>query len=284
MAALPPITAELRKQIARIERASTTTCFDAKPISPNPDQGEPRKGEIVISAGAAKIDAALPWGGLPANGLHEIFGDATATGFAASLLARLETVKSGAPILWCQTGRELYGPGIAAYGLDPNRLILVHGRNDTDLLWAMEEGLAAPGIAGVVGVLHKVPPIAGRRLQLAAEERGRFGLLLRPLDPLARTRAAADLAATSMALTRWRVGALPSEPMLIGGREAGMGPERWRLELQRCRLSTFNQNTTYAGHPKTWQVEWRDETGDLTVVAALRDGSAEPAERWRTAS
>ena len=165
MAALPPITAELRKQIARIERASTTTGFDAKPIFPNPDQGESRKGEIVISAGAAKIDAALPWGGLPANGLHEIFGDATATGFAASLLARLETVRSGAPILWCQTGRELYGPGIAAYGLDPNRLILVHGRNDTDLLWAMEEGLAAPGIAGVVGVLHKVPPIAGRRLQ-----------------------------------------------------------------------------------------------------------------------
>ena len=267
-----PITTELRKQIAQIECATA-----------NPKAG-PR--ETVISAGAPVIDATLPWGGLPANGLHEIFGDATATGFAASLLARLDKVKSGAPILWCQTGRELYGPGIAAYGLDPNRVILVHGRNDTDLLWAMEEGLAAPGIAGVVGVLHKVPPIAGRRLQLAAEERGRFGLLLRPLDPQIRpmARAAADLAATSMALTRWRVGASRSEPLLIGGREAGMGPERWRLELQRCRLSTFNQTSTYAGHPKTWQVEWRNETGDLCVVAALRDGSVEPAERWRAAS
>jgi protein ImuA len=267
---MPDHTAELRKQIARIERAT----IGAPTGSP----------EAVISAGAAEIDAALPWGGLPVNGLHEVFGDATATGFAASLLARLDNVKSGAPILWCQTGRELYGPGIAAYGLDPNRLILVHGRNDTDLLWAMEEGLAAPGIAGVVGVLHKVPPIAGRRLQLAAEERGRLGLLLRPLDPLSRTRAAADLAATSMALSRWRVGATPSEPLLIGGREAGMGPERWRLELQRCRLSSFNQNSTYAGHPKTWQVEWRNETGDLSVVAALRDGSVEPADRWRAAS
>jgi protein ImuA len=264
------ITTELRKQIARMECAAPGV------------KAAPR--EAVISAGSAEIDVALPWGGLPVGGLHEIFGDAAATGFAASLLARLDNVKSGAPILWCQTGRELYGPGIAAYGIDPNRLILVHGRNDTDLLWAMEEGLAAPGLAGVVGVLHKVPPIAGRRLQLAAEERGRFGLLLRPLDPLARSRAAADLAATSMALTRWRVGAAPSEPLLIGGREAGMGAARWRLELQRCRLSTFNQNTTYAGHPKTWQVEWRDETGDLSVVAALRDGSVEPAERWRAAS
>jgi len=264
------ITAELRKQIARLECAASGA------------KAAPR--EAVISVGAADIDAALPWGGLPVGGLHEIFGDAAATGFAASLLARLDNVKSGAPILWCQTGRELYGPGIAAYGLDPNRLILVHGRNDTDLLWAMEEGLAAPGLAGIVGVLHKVPPIAGRRLQLAAEERGRFGLLLRPLDPLVRNRAAADLAATSMALTRWRASAAPSEPLLIGGREAGMGHARWQLELQRCRLSTFNQNTTYAGHPKTWQVEWRDETGDLSVVAALRDGSVEPAERWRAAS
>ena len=87
-----------------------------------------------------------------------------------------------------------------------------------------------------------------------------------------------------MALSRWRVGAAPSEPLLIGGREAGIGAVRWRLELQRCRLSTFNQNTTYAGHPKTWQVEWRDETGDLSVVTALRDGPVEPAERWRAAS
>ena len=265
-----PISADLRKQIAQIECAGTTA------------QSSPR--EAIISVGTDAIDRALPWGGLPVNGLHEVFGDAAATGFAASLLARLDTVKSGAPILWCQTGRELYGPGIAAYGLDPNRLILVHGRNDTDLLWAMEEGLAAPGIAGVAGVLHKVPPIAGRRLQLAAEERGRFGLLLRPLDPVVRSRAAADLAATSMALTRWRVGAAPSEPLLIGGREAGMGAERWQIELQRCRLSTFNQTSTYTGHPKTWQVEWRHETGDLCVVAALRDGSAEPTERWRAAS
>ncbi len=264
------IAAGLRNDIERIERGGAAVAAETK--------------DTFISAGAAEIDKALPWGGLPACGLHEIFGDAAATGFAVSLLAQLETLKPGAPILWCQTGRELYGHGLAAFGLDPARLILVHGRNDTDLLWAMEEGLAARGIGGVVGMLHKVPPIAGRRLQLAAEERGGFGLLLRPLDPMAGVRAAAELAATSMALTRWRVSGAPSEPVRIGGREAGMGPLRWQLELQRCRLSTHNSNTTYTGHPKTWQVEWRDETGDLSVVAALRNGSAQPAEPWRVAS
>lgn len=266
----PPLAADLRTHIQRIERGGVAAASGTK--------------EALISAGTAAIDDALPWGGLPACGLHEIFGDAAATGFAASLLARIDALKPGAPILWCQSGRELYGHGLAAFGLDPNRLILVHGRNDTDLLWAMEEGLAARGIGGVVGMLHKVPPIAGRRLQLAAEERGGFGLLLRPLDPMAKVRAAAELAATSMALTRWRVSGASSDPLRIGGREAGMGPLRWQLELQRCRLSAHNRNTTYTGHPKTWQVEWRDETGDLCVVAALRNGSAQPAEPWRAAS
>ena len=190
--------------------------------------------------------------------------------------------------MWCQQSRDLYGHGIAAFGLDPRRLILVHGRNDTDILWAMEEGLATPGLAAVIGAPHKMPPIAGRRLQLAAEERGSFGLLLRPLDPFAAAHAAAELAATSMALTRWHVTGAPSDPVRADGQIIGVGRARWRLELQRCRLSAHqgasNETAKQAGRPHVWQVEWRDETRDLAVVAALRDGSAEPAFAWRAAS
>ena len=195
----PENLAELKTRINRIERAGSTRAA----------------ATTVISTGAAEIDAALPWGGLPACGLHEVFGDAAATGFAASLLGRLAALKPDAPVLWCQQSRDLYGHGIVAFGLDPRRLIMVHGRSDTDILWAMEEGLATPGLAAVVGALHKMPPIAGRRLQLAAEERGSFGLLLRPLDPFAPPRAAAELAATSMALTRWHVAGAPSEPLIL---------------------------------------------------------------------
>jgi protein ImuA len=255
----PDRVLDLRLQIERMERAGTAM--------------RPASGAIV-SLGSPTLDAALPWGGLPAVGLHEVFGDTSALGFSAALLARLPTK---GPILWCQAGRDLYGQGLALYGLDPARLILVHGRTDTDTLWAMEEGLATPGLAAVVGLPHKVPPIAGRRLQLAAEEHGTFALLLRPLDLHAGPRAGAELAATSMALTRWRVAAAPSEAVMARGEIIGLGPERWRLELQRCRLSAAQDSTSkYAGHPKTWQVEWHHETGDLSMVAALRDGSAEP--------
>jgi protein ImuA len=265
-----PHLAELKSRISRIERAGSSLRQNG--------------AAPVISSGAPEIDAALPWGGLPACGLHEVFGDAAATGFAASLLGRLAALKSDAPVLWCQQGHDLYGHGLLPFGLDPRRLILVHGRTDTDILWAMEEGLATSGLAGVVGVLHKMPPIAGRRLQLAAEEHGAFGLLLRPLDPFAAPRPAAELAATSMALTRWRVAATPSEPLRDAGQVIGVGSPRWRLELQRCRLSAHMETLKQVGHTQAWTVEWCNETRDLALVAALRDGSAEPAVAWRAAS
>ena len=76
------VITNLRRQIQTIERGggTVTACHD------------------VISLGAPEIDAALPWNGLPASGLHEVFGDTAALGFCAVLLARLSQAKSGAPI------------------------------------------------------------------------------------------------------------------------------------------------------------------------------------------
>ena len=47
----------------------------------------------AVAFGAAAIDAALPWGGLPRAALHEVVaaapGEAAAAGVCAALLARL---------------------------------------------------------------------------------------------------------------------------------------------------------------------------------------------------
>jgi protein ImuA len=231
----------------------------------------------TVSVGAAAIDAALPWNGLPAQGLHEIFGDAAAFGFCASLLVRL-LAHTDTPILWCRPARdaegELYGQGLAAAGLDPGRLILVHGRDDTEILWAMEEGLRSGALVAVVGSPRKIPPIAGRRLQLAAEESGTAGFLLRPEDGQAGSQIA-----TGAALSRWRVLSAPSQPARgNGGQIIAMGPPQWRLELQRCRFAMASgQNLREAGKPRAWLVEWCNETGNFPLVAALRDGSATTA-------
>ena len=254
----PAVLDSLRSQIRQLERESVL-----------PAQTEP-----TISLGDPDINGALPWGGLPVTGLHEIFGDTAAVGFAAALIQKIAG-NSEAPILWCQHGSDLYGHGVAEFGIDPDRQILVQGKSDTDILWAMEEGLRSSGIAAVVGRPYKIPPIAGRRLQLAAEENGVTGLLLRP-QSLNKNQQSP----TSAALTRWHVTAAPSITPASG---IGLGAPKWNLELQRYRYSALNlqkqaEKQRIAGRVNSWQVEWCHETGDLSVVADLCDGSAQPQE------
>src|SRR3984893_447414 len=94
----------------------------------------------------------------------------------------------------------------------------------------MEEGLRAPGIAAVVGEVGALPAVASRRLQLAAERSGVIAFLLRRWRD--GGQAARERALPSAAVTRWRVAALPSQP-LRG--EPGVGYPRWWVELMRCR-------------------------------------------------
>jgi protein ImuA len=206
-----------------------------------------------VELDVAEIDAALPWGGLPV-GLHEIAapaGDGAAAAFAAILAARRK-----GPVLWCRSRRtglergDPYGPGLTGFGLAPDRLILVETVRPVDLLWAMEEAARTRGLATVLGEGVVADLTASRRLQLAAEAGQALVLLL------AEDRA--EPAAAS-ALTRWLVRSASSLP------EAG-GPGRpcWDIELRRCRGGAW---------PRSWKVEWDDETLSLALVSPLPDRS-----------
>ncbi len=215
----------------------------------------------VLKLGASTIDDALPWGGLPRAALHEVLAadGGAAAGFCAGLLARLAGGRG--TVLWCRRGygRRLYGPGLAAFGLDPARLIVVRGRNATDVLWVMEEALRSGTLAGVLGEAEGLSVTAARRLQLAAEGNATTAVLLR----------AGDDEGASPAVTRWRVAAAP------GGRaegRPGVGRPRWRVDLLKCR----NAAGAAAGGSRSWLVEWTDgmhgtTAGGFAVVADLRD-------------
>ena len=213
----------------------------------------------VLPFGVDEIDSALPWGGLPLGGLHEVVGgaDGAAAGFCAALLGRLcaNGADGGRGVaLWCLHGSALsqagglYGPGLRVSGLDPDRVIVVRAGRETEVLWAMEEGLRCVRLAAVLGEARVPDLSASRRLQLAAEATRTTAFLLR------RGRAGAGPTA---ALTRWRLTSAPS---------ASRHRVRWRAELIRCR----------GGRGGEWTIEWNDETGDLTVVSGLRDGPAVP--------
>ncbi|HEX7777383.1 MAG TPA: inducible mutagenesis protein A, partial [Parvibaculum sp.] len=116
----------------------------------------------AVSLGAAEIDAALPGGGLRRDALHEVMAAdyrdmGAAMGFLAALAARFAGASRQAPVLWCEGGHApfdvgaLYGPALAAFGLDPARLIVVSPAREVELLWTMEEALRLGAFAAVVG-------------------------------------------------------------------------------------------------------------------------------------
>ncbi len=250
------LIADLRSKIERLEGAGGF----ADPQL-NASIGDP------VPLGVEAVDNALR-GGLRRPGLHEVAAadeSAAATGFCAAVLARL-TGKHGT-VVWCRRGAGLYGPGLAALGLDSARLIIVRARREADVLWAMEEGLRSRAPAAVLGETAGGGPIALRRLQLAAETGGVPSILLRPPGaPFV----------PGPALTRWRIGsahptaARPPEAAGTGTTAAGrvsLLRLRWQVELQRCR----------GGVPASWLLEWCDETGGFVVAPDLRHRPAPPA-------
>jgi len=220
-----------------------------------------------LALGVPALDAHLPDGGLPLACLHEIEGalaerdDGAATGFCLALLARLAAARACGPerrperrpVLWVTPWRDLHAPGLAAFGFDPGRLLLVRAGGTADVLWAMEEGLRCPDLLVVVGEVEGLDRTAGRRLQLAAEAGGVTAFALHR-----RLRPQRGTAAPSAATTRWRIG-----PEATDTPHSGLGPARWRAELTRCRGAA----------PGQWLLEWNDATGGFALAAPLRDGA-----------
>lgn len=227
---------------------------------------DPSRPRTVHPFGLAPLDACLPAGGLQRAALHEVAGGGAdvvhgtaAALFAAGIFARLD-----GPVLWCLTRPDLFAPALQQAGLDPDRVIYVEAGDDAGVLACAEEGLRHGGLGGVVAEVGRLPMTASRRLQLAAEEGGTLGLVLRRWR---RPAEAADFGQPTAARTRWRVSALPSAPLLV----PGMGRARWLVELVRAR----------AGGSADVVVEACDEAGRLALPAPLahRPAQAEPGRR-----
>jgi protein ImuA len=214
-----------------------------------------------LSFGAGDVDEKLAGGGLRIAALHELTGassalsdDAAATLFAAGIAAR--RALDSPTVLWVLTRRDLFAPALAQAGLPPSRIIYAECRRDDEALAVMEEGLRHGSLAAVVGEIGRVSMTATRRLQLAAEGSGTTALML------TRWRRSGEdpLASPSAAVTRWRVGCVPSMELPV----RGIGRPCWNVELVRQR----------GGSPHQWILEGTNEAGRLALPAEPPDRSA----------
>lgn len=220
----------------------------------------------VLPFGDARIDGILLGGGLPLGQWHEAAGEgleietaAATAGFVATLAAPL--AEQGA-VVWVMRRDDLFAPGLASLGFPAERLIQVRVRSDAQALAALEDALAAVGVAAAVGEVEDVDLTAGRRLQLACETHGATGFVLRrrPFGGERRAQASGTAAAT-----RWKIAPAPSQPP---PGEPGLGPPRWRADLERSR----------GGRTGAWLMERSDGAFPLRVVAELGDRQLAPAE------
>jgi protein ImuA len=229
-AAFSPVDLDtLRRDVLRLERGRASTAAGSS-VSLN-----------------RIINQALPGSGLARAAFHEVLAadPGAVVGFSAVIMAR-----AAGPVVWIGAEPDIWPNGVREFGLSATDLVLVGAKRAKDQLWAFEEALRSPGVAGATLVLDGPPSnlIAARRLQLAAEAGGTIGLLILPDT---------DVVPPSAARSRWRVGSAP------GPRS---GDPCWYLSLMRIS----------GGRPATWTISWDRSSQELLSASA---GQHHPAGR-----
>jgi len=218
----------------------------------------------ALPFGDGRLDACLPGGGLALGRWHEFAGEgldlesaAASAGFVARLAAN-PAVGLG-ELVWVLRRDDLHAPGLASLGFPTERLIQVCARDDDEALGVLEDALRTPGVAAAFGEVGEVSLTAGRRLQLACEQGGATGFVLRRRPYGGEAKAEPGTAAA----TRWTIAPAPSE-QAVGELALGLGAPRWRVTLERCR----------GGRTGAWILEAREEDDaphPFRLVANLAD-------------
>jgi hypothetical protein len=154
----------LREQITRLEGAR-------RPV------GNP----AFVPSGCEPLDRLLPDGGFRGGTLVEWLaaGDGTSRETLAFGTAR-EACREGGAVVVLDDAGEFYAPAAVRLGIPPEQMIVVRASTHADNIWALDQALRCPAVAAVVAWLAKLDAHTFRRLQLAAEEGGGLGLLVRP--------------------------------------------------------------------------------------------------------
>jgi len=158
--------------------------------------------------------------------VHELCGPARHV--LAALVMQADPAPT-APVLWIAPKwlpEHLNAQGLAAF-TNPGRMILAQGRQEQDILWAMEEALRSGAVPLVIADLTEPPGLTPvRRLHLAAEAGlARQGADMAPLGVLLTPEEGGAAGVES----RWQIGCRPGGWLLSRLRARMAPPKDWAL-------------------------------------------------------
>ncbi|MDH3378392.1 MAG: translesion DNA synthesis-associated protein ImuA [Gammaproteobacteria bacterium] len=134
-----------------------------------------------IPTGFDVLDRLFPGGGWPRGALTEILTEEGTSALQLLMPALAQLSHSHKRwITWVAPPHIPYAPALANGGIDLSKILLIHPRRNTDLLWALEQALRSGTCSVVLAWLAGGNDKILRRLQLAAETGRTAGLLFCP--------------------------------------------------------------------------------------------------------
>ena len=150
--------------------------------------GVPALGVCAVPSGFAALDAELPGGGWPRQGLIELLVDQAGIGELGILIAVLARLTSaGKHAVLVALPYLPYAPAWAASGVDLANLLIVQPANRRDALWASEQALRSGSCHALSAWLDKPRYAELQRLAVAAEASRAAAFLFRPLAAAAQS-------------------------------------------------------------------------------------------------
>lgn len=189
------------------------------------------------SLGLGMINESFPNRSFPLGAIHEFCcegseGLAATGGFVSGIISGL--LDTGGITVWIGSSQHIFPPALHMFGLDPQCMLFVTLKQPKDILWAIQETLQCSGVKAVVAETSELSFTASRRFQLAVEETGVTGFIIREHPKILQTTAS---------ISRWTIKSLSSattEDL------PGVGFPRWQVELNKIRN----------GKPGRWIIEW----------------------------
>lgn len=137
----------------------------------------------VVASGHAALDAQLPAGGWPVGALVDVLQAQSQQNEWRLLLPAL--ARTHGAVLLVGAPHQPFGPGLAAQGLDPQRLLCITAPTAAQRLWATEQALRCADVTAVLAWFPQtgpgqVRPDQLRRLQMAASTHNKLLFVMRP--------------------------------------------------------------------------------------------------------